>query len=341
MSESSRCATESGEIESVVEVESFRPSLDDFGRRARTFEGLGFQTAWLWAGVADEEGHRYALVREHGPGETILFYGLEVSKDVWTSPAVRYAPIPGSDGFYWGGLNYEREGNAQVIIPRNPLYPRLSVSLSPQEIHWRESDWSDLSLVPLPSALRYLCPGKPDSFGYTSQICRIIGTVQGRAVQGFGGYDRYYGEPGIVWVQSKGFRHLEQLWWVWAGRAEDGRTEHGVAITGPGDFRVGYFHREGEKPVTCNHLKHEVEWSERDRRVLPLAVTLEFGGRRFRYRATGNVTIPGADLFIDWLHGEMVEEGVAAPTRCFSWLEYFKHLAKPGEDHPTNRRPGQ
>ena len=76
------------------------------------------------------------------------------------------------------------------------------------------------------------------------------------------------------------------------GIGEDGRQEHGVAITGPGDFGVGFFHRDGEPVVTTNEIEHEVEWEERDGRRLPLKATIEFGGRRFFYRPSGNVTLP-------------------------------------------------
>jgi hypothetical protein len=317
------------DIASATEVGSFTPTLDDLGRRARTFEGLGFQTAWFWAGVTTPDGQRYALLRQHEPGSTYLFFGLEIADDVWSDPGVRYATIPGHDDLYGGSLKYEEKDGAQVIKPGNPLYREMSLSLKPGEYRWIEADWLDLTMVPLGEALRYACPGPPDSFGYTSQICRVKGTVDGKAAEGFGGLDRYYGEHGVVWGQSKGFRHLEELWWVWAGIGEDGRQEHGVAITGPGEFRVGFFHRDGEAVLTTNEVEHEVEWEERDGRRLPLKATIEFGGRRFLYRPSGNVTIPGADLFIDWLHGEMAEDGGPPLAQRFSWLEYFKHLAKP------------
>jgi hypothetical protein len=185
-------------------------------------------------------------------------------------------------------------------------------------------------MEPLGAAMRYRCPGPPDDFGYTSQICRVEGMVDGKEVRGHGGCDRYYGEPGIVWLQSKGFRLLEELWWVWAGEHDDGRQEHGTAITGPGDFRVGFFHRDGEEPVAVSELDVDVHWEERDGRRLPVGATLRFGGRTFEYEASGNVTIPGADLFINWMHGAMGEHGTPVPAQRFSWLEYFKHLAQPG-----------
>jgi hypothetical protein len=314
-------------ISSATEVASFTPALSDFGRRARTFEGLGFQTAWLWAGVTANDGQRYALLRQHEPGSTCLFFGLEIADDVWSDPAVRYAIIPGYDDLYVGLISYDEVDGAQLIQPRNPLYRSMRLSFTPGEHHWIEADWLDFKMLPLGETLRYVCPGPPDSFGYTSQICRIKGTVDGKPAEGFGGLDRYYGEHGVVWSQSKGFLHLEELWWVWAGIGEDGRQEHGVAITGPGDFRVGFFHRDGEDVLTTNEVEHALEWEEREGRRLPLRATIEFGGRRFLYRPSGNVTIPGANMFIDWLHGEMVEDGAPPLAQCFSWLEYFKHLA--------------
>lgn len=313
-------------VASRTEVESFVPALDDYGRRATTFPGLGFATAWLWAGVTADDGRRFALLRQHEVGSTFLFYGLEIAPDVWSDPTVRHANIPGVDDLYVGGIAYDEVDGAQVVTPTNPLYRGMRLRFAPDRLTWREDDWLDLTLEPLGAAMRYRCPGPPDDFGYTDQICRVTGTVDGETVEGFGGLDRYYGEPGVVWLQSKGFQQLEELWWVWAGIGEDGRQEHGVAITGPGEFGVGFFHRDGEEPVTVDAIDNDVTWEERDGRRLPVAATLSFGGRRFRYEASGNVTIPGADLFIDWLHGAVGEEGGPPLVRTFSWLEFFKHL---------------
>ncbi len=318
-------------VDSKPDVDAFEPRSDDYGRRARTFDGLGFQTGWLWAGVTAEDGRRYTLLREHQIGCTYLYYGLEIAPTIWSNPVVRHATIPGVDDLYCGAVRYEADGDAHSLRSTNPLYPSMSVSLAPAGHTWREADWMDVAMEPLGVAMRYRCPGQPDDFGYTSQICRVTGSVDGQAVRGFGGYDRYYGEHGVVWGQSKGFRFLEELWWVWAGEHADGRQEHGIAITGPGEFRVGFFHRDGEDPVAVNELAAEVEWEERDGRRLPVAATLGFGGRQFEYRATGNVTIPGADLFINWVHGELTEVGSEWPAERFSWLEFFKHLATPAD----------
>jgi hypothetical protein len=313
-------------VGSKPEVGVFRPTSDDLGRRAGTFDGLGFQTAWLWAGVTGTDGRRYALLRQHENASTHLYYGLEIAPDIWSDPTLRKANIPGFDDLYVGAISYEPEGEAHRITPFNPLYPPGTVEFQPDCYRWVESDWLDLTMTPLGSAMRYRCPGPPDDFGYTSQICRIEGTVDGQAVQGHGGLDRYYGEHGVGWSQSKGFQLLEEMWWVWAGEHDDGRQEHGVAIIGPGEFQVGFFERDGEEPVAVNELAVEIDWDEQGTKKLPVGATLHFGGRTFRYTASGNVTIPGADIFINWMHGEMCEDGAPVPAQRFSWLEYFKHL---------------
>lgn len=315
-------------LSSVTEVKSLQPVIDDYGRFATTFRNLGFQTAWLWACVTTYGGKRYALVREHSLSETTRLFTIEVSKDIWQPPTVRHAPVPGLDGYYWGRIDYEGEDEAWRIDSRNPSYGELHVSLSPERLRWSESNWLDLEMTPLGQALRYRCPGPPDDFGYTSQICRISGTVDGEPAEGFGGYDRAYHEPGFVWTQSKGHRFLEEYWWVWAGLDAKGRQEHGIVITGPHNFHVAFFHRDGEDPIATNQLRNEIFWEERNGRRLPAGATLEFAERRFRYRAAANVTPAGADLLFDWLHGEMVEQDRQSAVRCFSWCEYFKYLVK-------------
>ncbi len=311
----------------VTGLQLFRPVAADYGRRAETFDGLGFGTAWLWAGVATTDGGRFAVLREHEVGSTSLYYGLELGSDIWSSPSVRQALIPGMDRLYLGQVAYEPEDTGHRITGSNPAYPGFTALLAPDTIHWVESDWLDLTYEPLGPAMRYRCPGRPDDFGYTSQICRVSGTVDGKPVDGFGGYDRSYHEPGVIWRQSKGFTALEEFWWVWAGVLEDGRAEIGWAIAGEHGFGLGAFHRVGEEPVAATNIDYEIRWEERGGRRLPAGATIAFGGRTFEYAANGNVTIPGADLFIDWMHGEMREQGGPEPVQRFSWLEFFKHLA--------------
>ena len=177
--------------------------------------------------------------------------------------------------------------------------------------------------------MRYRCPGAPDDFGCTSQICQVEGMVDGKRVRRFGGNDRMYHEHGINWRTSKGYLHLEELWWVWAGTHADGRQEHGIAILGRDDFRVGFFHRDGEAPVTVNDIQAEVVWEDKNGVRLPMSARSSFGGRTFPYRATGNVTLSGADPAVEWLQGEMLEVGGPVPAERFCWLEFFKHIAAP------------
>lgn len=312
----------------VTDVAAFEPSLSELGRRSRLFPGLGFGTGYLWAGVTAEDGQRYAVLRSHGLDATALYFVLELSDDLWRPPAVRFAALPGLDGLYWGRMSYEEEPERQVIQPMNPAYRAFRLEYTPAGHRWIEDGVLDLALTPLGPAMRYRCPGPPDDFGYTSQICRVQGTIQGRSLVGFGGLDRSYHEHGVTWDLCKGYRRLEELWWVWAGIHEDGRREHGIVAAGRGDFRVGFFHRDGEAPVAATDVRHEIAWEERDGRRLPVSALLSFGGRRFRFSASGNVTLPGADLYFDWLHGQVVEEGGPAPAQRFSWMEYFKHLVR-------------
>jgi hypothetical protein len=318
-------------VASRTEVSAFLPGPDDYGRRARTFPGLGFQTAWLWAAVtADDDGRRFALMREHNTASTVVYTGIEVAPDVWAPPAVHRAPAPGLDRQYWGPLFYEQDGDGHIVRSTNHAYPALTARLAPDGHHWVEHGWLDLTMRPLGHALRFVCPGPPDAFGITSQICRVTGTVEGAAVTGFGGLDRHYGEPGVGWTQSKGFRHLEQFWWVWAGLDADGRQEHGTAVAGPNEFAVGFFDRDGDEPVATNHLDHDIEWQERDGRRIPVAAGLRLGGRHFRFVANGNVSFPDPALGIDWLHGGLFEDSGPRLVAGFAWMEYFKHLATSG-----------
>ncbi len=146
-------------VDSKPDVDAFEPRSDDYGRRARTFDGLGFQTGWLWAGVTADDGRRYALLREHEVGCTNPHDGLQIAPDIRPQAVIIMPPSPPVDDLYCGAVRYEPDGEAHSISSTNPVYPPTTVSLSPSGHTWREADWMDVTMEPLGVAMRYRCPG--------------------------------------------------------------------------------------------------------------------------------------------------------------------------------------
>jgi len=308
----------------VADCRLYEPTLEDYGRRAATFPGLGFTNGWLTAGLSTASGQRFAVMREHEVGTTCVYYGFELTRDVWSWPLVRQMAAPGVDPLYTGPIHYEPAGATHEIRGMNPAFPRFAISLAPATIHWIEGEWLDLTLTSLGSSLQRRVAGGPDDYAFMSALYRATGVVDGMSVTGFGGYDRSYHDHGVTWRQSSAFR-FEHLWWWWAGVHDDGRRERGWAVAGrdPG-FGVGAFHRDGEDPVVATTLDHDVTWQERNGRRQPVGALLRFDGRTFRYVSTGNVSVPAADTSMGWMHGDVTEEGADHPAERFCWLHFIK-----------------
>lgn len=320
------------EVAATPQLALSRLGLADLGRRATSFPGLGFSTAWLWALVRSEQ-RQLMVLREYGVAHASIYYVLEVADDPWTTPRVVAAQIPGHDRLYVGTTRFEPRsaGRSHLLTGNNPLYPALRIELAPERITWEEADLVDLTLHLREPTLDIRVPGPPDDCGYASSVGWVEGTVDGEEVSGFGGLDRSCNEPGITWGQCKVFRHLEEAWFVWANRLEDGRDEHGWVVCGPQGFRLAALCRDDEDTIVDDAPRVERTIEERDGRRVLMAADLHVGGRHHRWSAERNVAIPGMDLFVDWMHGRVDPVDGPAVVEGGAICELFKHVGAPDQ----------
>ena len=114
----------------------------------------------------------------------------------------------------------------------------------------------------------------------------MTGTLAGKEVTGFGGFDRTYGT-------RKQFDQMMDEPWVlchFAGRREDGTREWGMFVIGarPGSSFACYT-RDGSAPVLSTDLDYEWDWeelgySDPGTTVLKWA-RVSFGGKTINYTA--------------------------------------------------------
>jgi len=297
---------------SKVLAEAFRPTLPYYFR-THTPHGLVYQFSCLWCGIEDEEGNRYACMREW---KTEYSMNVLVSK-LDTDPNVVSSRI--YKRLHMGMISFEKDDEQQRIRVSPWLGSQaFLVDIRPQHFQWREADGElELDFTALGPALKYLCPGEKEDLFYTSEFCRVTGVLQGKKVTGFGGIDHSFGSPGIGWLHSKVYRLLEKYWIVWANRYQDGSIEYGICVDGEADFNLGFIVRDGAPKISDCSIK-----MENFEDGFPKRAGVVLGDERWGFETTARVSkLKG---FMQWANGEMNREGEERTVvERFCWLEFF------------------
>ena len=297
---------------SKVLAEAFQPTLPYYFR-THTPHGLVYQFSCLWCGIQDEEGNRYACMREW---KTEYSMNVLISK-LATDPNVVSSRI--YKRLNMGMISFEKYDQQQRIhvIPWVEDQA-FRVDIQPQHFQWRDAGGElDLAFTAIGPALKYLCPGEKEDLLYTSEFCRVNGMLQGRKVAGFGGIDHSFGTPGIGWLQCKVYRLLEKYWIVWANRYQDGSIEYGICFDGEADFNLGFIVRNGIPKISgCSIRMENFEDG------FPKNADVVLGEERWSFQTTARVSkLKG---FMQWANGEMKREGeTRAAEERFCWLEFF------------------
>ena len=297
---------------SKVLAEPFQPTLPYYFR-TYTPHRLAYQASWLWSGIQDEEGNRYACLREWKTEYTLnaLVSKLEDDPEAVASRVYKRLNM--------GMIDFEMDDGEQAIQVQPPFAPgAFHVEIRPQHYRWKEADGElELEFTGLGPALKYLCPGEREDGLYMSEFCRVAGTFQGKPVKGFGGMDCAFGTPGVGWLQSKIYRLLEKYWIVWANRYEDDSVEYGICFDGEADFNKGFIVRDGVARISdCS-----IDMKGFDD-GFPRQAIITLGDEKYLFETTARVSkIKG---FMQWANGQMNREGEDRDiVERFSWLEFF------------------
>ena len=297
---------------SKVLADAFQPSLSYYFR-THTPHGLAYQGSWLWTGLVDEEGTRYACMREWKTEYSLNAMVSKLAADP-LAPATRlYKQLN------MGIIMFERDDLRHAVQVSPAFEPdAFRVTLQPQHFLWSDAGGElDLEFNTLGPALRYLCPGEKEDALYLSEFCRVTGSLQGKKVKGFGGIDCAFGTPGVGWLQSKIYRLLEKYWIVWANRYEDQSLEYGICIDGEADFHLGFVVRNGAVGIgDCSINMENFEDG------FPKGARIRIGEDSYTFRTTARISrIKG---FMQWANGEMKREGEGKRiVETFSQLEFF------------------
>ena len=297
---------------SRVLAEAFQPTLPYYFRTYRPHR-LAYQASWLWCGIHDQEGNRYACLREWKTEYTLNVLVSKLDKDPQAVASRVYKRLN------MGIIDFEMDQDQQVILVQPPFAPgAFHITVRPQHYQWKEADGElELDFRSLGPALKYLCPGEREDALYMSEFCRVTGTLQGRSVRGFGGMDCAFGTPGIGWIQGKIYSLLEKYWIVWANRYEDESIEYGICFDGEADFNSAFIVRDGRAKISDCTIRME-HFND----GFPRQANITMGDELYLFETTARVSKIKA--FMQWAHGQMTREGDERKiAERFSWLEFF------------------
>jgi hypothetical protein len=274
---------------------------------------MAYQASWLWCGIEDEEGNRYACMREWKTEYSLNVLVSKLDKDPETLASRVYKRLN------MGMIDFEMDQDQQAILVQPPFAPgAFRISIRPQHYQWKEADGElELDFSALGPALKYLCPGEREDALYMSEFCRVTGTLQGRPVTGFGGMDCAFGTPGVGWIQGKIYSRLEKYWIVWANRYADESIEYGICFDGEGDFNLGFIVRDGAATISGStiHMEHFDDG-------FPRQANITMGDERYLFKTTARVSRIKA--FMQWANGQMTPDSdEQQAVERFSWLEFF------------------
>ncbi len=188
----------------------------------------------------DDDGELYCFVRRHWPGAADDT-GRMVAFSTRVDGAALRLERAGKYAAPNAGATRRLVGDALEIAsaPTAPGHP-FSLRCTGSDIRWREADLLELTGSPIGARTQWYLPRPHDRMMYCSQFYFAEGTLLGRRVRGFIGFDQVYLPPGRrlyvddPWVGEKAPEALELAWYTWGTRYTDGSWEVGQFAAGHG-----------------------------------------------------------------------------------------------------------
>jgi len=292
----------------------FTPTIDDYWRGTVQM-GMPYDITWLSASVRTKSGKRYVLFRAYQKNSSSKFYMQEVAENGMPSPVAR----PHYLGYVW----YERpEGEDRILVKSYEEEQHFSIDIEPSKYRWREGDDIDLSYEALGPSMRwYSFPGEiKEEILYTVEPCKVTGTINGEEVAGFGSMDQVWQTAGLTWHQSKLYLCVEDVWVPFMNQYDDGSYEYGHFITGRGDFKVGYFVKDGVAHMDPNFTL-DIDWDDKGN---PKTMTAHIDGHELQWSADVIMRPPESTrAHITYAEGHVVDLNETRKVVDHqSWMEY-------------------
>jgi hypothetical protein len=300
---------------------AFTPSLEDYWRITPML-GMIWDSGWPYARVTDKNGQSYFLCREYQKTCTNFNYVSKLQKGLESvSPSLFTRP-------YIGAITFEQPEPGGVIQVKSNDMPgmqsKFQFEIEANHFHWLDVDGEggkiDLQFDALGPALQFVTLGgkiRQDMY-YTSEICKVSGTILGEEVSGFGGLDQAWMPPGMSYLQGKTYHYLETYWIYFANRYADGSVDYGVLIHGAGNWNMSFYVDKGKSYISTEN-EFQRTWGDGG---YPAEVNTKTPTHHLRFTCDSR-TAPMPEFHVQWTTGKVINLAKKElPVESVSNIEY-------------------
>lgn len=294
----------------------------DFADMLPTFRyhNLVQDGTYIYGGFADEEGHRYTVLRKVS-GE--LSAGLVLN----ASDGTNLAPHPrAADTMRGGTLRYHADDSGFRIRPssvKGSIGEPFSLEFTRERTVWDEGSVMHVEgrLVG-DCGLQWYDPCRDGGNLYVSHIHRASGTLLGKRVEGFFAVDQQHLPPGTVWRQTEYFQRLEIAWFTMGVEYDDGTIEVGQLCHGGDDWGFAIMaNQDGPFKLT-----RDITGTPSFGDEFPTRVDYVIDGEKWVWQAHADGVMPGyaADPHYRPADGFCTREGeTRSVVASFGWIDCF------------------
>ena len=237
-----------------VVIGAFEPSLEGSFPTV-TYFGLVQDATYIYGSFRDADGHLYTPMRHVQPNFSLPSV-LQTTLD-----GGDLLPHPKGIGFT-GQVNQRIDGNVH-IAESSPRGKAFSVRRRLDGVTWIEGDVISVEGRRIGPGMQWYDPGRAYGGLYLSHIHHAKGTILGKEVEGFFGWDQLYTPAGHCWHKSPYIEGLEVAWHTPANLYDDGTFEVGQICYGQENYNYAMICNEQGPVIMTTDVSAEIEFNER------------------------------------------------------------------------------
>ena len=306
----------------------YQQQIADFLPTSTPF-GLG-QNGWLYGTLRDEDDKMYVVLRTLSGAEWTG--NLRISSN---RASDQIETLPETYRTYKGETIVSSDDHSVTwqsgMRPSDSGAPEAQDAVWDFEYHqtlegasWREGDILEVEARLLRPGMQWYDPSTEQPGFYGLNVLQAEGTILGKRVHGWFGYDFVNHPAGTRWATAPYFRRLEVAYHTFANEYDDGSVEVGMICFGleGWTFAIG---SDGENPLFCetNVDAKIVEKSN----GFPSEILYTFGDWRWHWRADPHGELANSDHDgMPYRGAEGHSQRVGDSRRIVNgqgWIDYF------------------
>lgn len=222
-----------------IAIEAMRPDFSP--------HGLTLDAGWIYSQFRDDDDNIYTILRKvagHWTGNLIMRSNAGVEQ---------IEMRPEMFDSYTGAL--EVTWNQERITWQSPgglpgvAHP-FAYSTTTEAATWKEGELLDIRGQLLRPGMQWYCPNPQSPGLYALHVYKAEGTILGRKVKGWYGYDFIYFLPGVPWHLGPYPGRLEVAYHTLANEFDDGSIEVGMICYGLEGWTFAVI-SDGDKLIHC------------------------------------------------------------------------------------------